>query len=192
MPFVKVFLEKSRTSIQKTMDFNTIMNIYANNFINWTSFVKEYLESNKKYRETICKYNSKITKFLNEEEINLDIDTFKYFSENDTNFYFGFTLMNVNKFVTLNSFKLNCNTEIASLNYDFNFKHFRLIEEFSKHLSTDSFLKKLVVVSRKHPYLSLDLTNFNNIDNNYLKFMKNSIVDNENKQLKSKFSYKLT
>jgi len=188
-----VNLEKSRSSIKKIIDFEIMMHLYSHKFENWNVIIKEYLNCNKKFRETICKYNSKISnKCFIDEDIPLDLDMSKYFSDNDKNFYFGFTVKNVNKFAALNSFKINCKSQNASLDFDFNFKQFRLIEEFSKHLSMDSFLKKLVVVSKKKPYLSLDLTNFNQIDENFLKFMKKPLNDNENRILNTKVVYKIT
>jgi hypothetical protein len=193
MPYVNVVLEKSLSSIKKIIDFETMMHLYSHKFENWNVIIKEYLNSNKKFRETICKFNSKISnKSLIDEDISLDLDMSKYFCDKDKNFFFGFTVKNVNKFTTLNSFKLNCKSQNANLDFDFNFKQFRLIEEFSKHLSMDSFLKKLVVVSKKQPFLSLDLTNFNQIDENFLKFMKKPTNDNENRTLNCKIVYRIT
>ena len=153
------------------------MNLYDNKFENWLNVTKDYLNNNKKYRLTMNKFDSKLSsnRIGLGEEFDLDVDVPKFFMETDKSYLFGLTLNNINKFVSLNTYKINCEIPKALISYEFNFKQFRLIEKFSKYLSLDHFLKKFIIVNNdKEPFLSFDLTYFNFIDDKFLKYLKSS------------------
>lgn len=77
----------------------------------------------------------------------------------------------VNKLVTLKSYHLSAEHLGRETQVDFTIAQFRLLERIGYMFNLDNFLKKLVIIHPKPPFITIDLNYFEHIDDNCFNFM---------------------
>jgi len=77
--------------------------------------------------------------------------------------------------MSLGSYKISCELRKTKLNHDFNFQQFKILTKISNVLSLELFLKKLIIVHDKDPFISLDLKYFDFVDENFIKFLRPTV-----------------
>ena len=189
MPCIEVIYVKYNIKINKILDYNITLDLFNKNFANWDITLLNYLNQIKNFRQMINKSFSKLNllnifpsqKLILENqgykytEKNLDENIIhdQYFNEKNIIFNIGITdKYNVNKLFTLKSYNVVCENKFKKLNIDLNFKQFRLIEKISESFNMDIFIKKLLIIESKEPFLTLDIQYFDYIDENFFKFLK--------------------
>ena len=63
-----------------------------------------------------------------------------------------------------------------------NFKQFKILEKISETLDLETFIKKLILIDTKEPYITLNIQYFDYIDDNFFKFLKKNLNHEENKK----------
>lgn len=190
MPSLEICYESNNIKINKILDIDLMIDLLKNDFINWDNKVINYMNRIKMFRQIINKSFSKFSlknqssnnmnQGATEKMLEFDLIKEQYFNEKNIIFNFGLTGQdNINKLITFKTYQILTKHYSKNLNIDLNFKQFKILEKISETLNVETFIKKLIVIDDKEPFIKLNIQYFDYIDDNFFKFMKKSKLTEE-------------
>ena len=194
MPCVEITYEANNIRINKVLEMEVMIDIFKNAFVNWDDKVINFVNRIKMFRQIINKSFSKFSlkgrsnqsERQTEKFIDFDIIKENYYNERNLIFNFGITYQNnVNKIATFKTYQIVARHYTKNLTIDMNFKQFKILEKISETLDLETFIKKLILIDTKEPYITLNIQYFDYIDDNFFKFLKKNLNHEENKKANS-------